>query len=520
MPKDQFTKFPSRVPPHYVQTVLQRLLPISPESIAHLDKSALADLAQKRNELISLITNDPVRFFQPSPGGQYDFLTCADSSIQGLYFFAGNKSGKTTGAAILVGENAAGQPLWNRSGRTINDLLLRGRAPLRICCFCEDFSTHEETIVPTLLSWIPRRLLAPKPIERGPSGNITKIIFDNGSHIYLRTYDQGYEKAEGKDYDLVWCDEPPSRDIYTAIWRGLVATKGRIVIAATLLSETWLYDELANPFIKVFEATMYDNSWLDAEGRANFEALLDDEERNIRIFGKPSNLTGLIYPTFRDEAPFIVPLAPRIWDPFTEDPYPIIAAVDPHERKGVYIEWAWLTPQDEVVWFKWKIIPPGRISNTFELILREEFEHSGPTKLVIMDPNRGRARQIDDRSWEIEFQEHSYDVLLGNDNVTLGHSKLREMLATKAPAMRWMESCRGKFGPIYQMLRYSWDDYGRGLRRRGDRAPKEKPKEVHKDFPDIHRYTAMADLSFDTLTRGYKPLQLGNARTRLANPYA
>jgi|SRR5579864_532687 len=519
-----FNKFPSKIPPHYVETVVASLLPPKEEWRTY-STAQLRLLAAKRRELIDLVTLDPVRFFKPSPGGQYDFLSHHDPKTQGLYFFAGNKTGKTTGAAILVAENACGSPLWGRDKRTSADLLVNGRTPLRVAAFCEDFTTHAETIIPTILSWVPRRLLAPRAIEPGPSGNFVAIRFANGSVIYLRTYDQGYEKAEGKDYDLVWCDEPPNRQIYTAIFRGLVATRGRLVIAATLLNETWLYDELRQPFVRVFEASMYDNPWLDAEGRANYDALLTEEEREIRISGKPSSLTGRIYPSFVDRAPFVISDEPRVWDVKTERPYPIVMGVDPHERKPMYVEWGWLTPENKIIWFDWALIPSGRLSEMFEELSRREATHTSPTSIVVMDPNRGVARQMDGLSWQEEFEKHDYEVILGMDDLNIGHSKLREMLSTTEPQMVWMERCRGYGGPIYQMERYSWDNYAPRLAF--EKGQKEKPKQRYKDFPDIHRYVACANLDYDVFATeggGYETLSIGKPRSGLrsnrgGNPY-
>jgi len=485
-------KFPSFVPVNFVQRTLQRLLP-SPDVVAKLDKARLVQLARLQDDLTQLIQDDPVRFFQPSPGGQYDFLTTNDPTIQGLYFFAGNKSGKTTGAAILVSENAAGTPLWGRDFRTKASLLLGGREPIRVAAFCEDFSTHEETIVPTILSWTPRNLLHARPLERGPSGNLTAIHYKNGSVCKLRTYDQGYAKAEGKDYNIIWDDEPPPRDIYTAQFRGLVAQRGRLIIAATLLSETWLYDDLEQPFVKAFEASSYDNKWLDSVARGNFESLLDEDERAIRIYGRPTNLSGKIYPSFKDSPPYVIPLAQRIWDPLKEQPYPVIMAVDPHERKPLYCLWGWVTPMDRVVWFKYALIPSATLTEQFHDISICESEISQPIRLVVMDPNRGAARQIDGRSWQEEFETRGYDVLLGEDNLNFGHSELRETLANipdRPPMMQWMETCRGVGGPIHQMLHYTWDDFSRTIKR--NRSLKETPKDKYKDFPDLHRYVAVA----------------------------
>jgi phage terminase large subunit-like protein len=402
-------------------------------------------------------------------------MTNSDPNIQGRYFFAANKTGKTTGGAIVCGEVAEGRALWGGTERKSSAWLTP--RPKRLCFFSEDFLTHEEAIVPTYASWMKRYIL---DVMKGPSGNLNRVQHKNGSVIYLRTYDQGYEKAEGKDYDLVWCDEPPPRDIYTAIFRGLVATKGLLLITATLLAETWLY-----------EATMYDNNWLDSSARENFAALLTDEERAIRIWGKPTTLSGAIYPNFKSRrpSPFIVDQNEPPWNPLTDKPWPVVLGVDPHERKPVYCAWAYITPDNNLLWFDYAMVPSGSIKSIFTAIREREATHKAPTRLVIGDPNRFQANQIDNQSWLTAFEEHEYSVLLGNDDLAHGHFVVREMF-DEPIRMFFMESCQGKDGPIYSLDRYTWEDWARGSRF--EKGPKEKPKEKHKDFPDIIRYVAVA----------------------------
>ena len=352
-----FSKLPSRLPPDFVQRTLARLLPAR-EEIAKFSRAELLILLQRKRELTKLIEDDPVRFFVPAEtGGQAGFMTNADPEIQCRFMFAANKTGKTTGGAIVAGEIGEGHPLWGGAGRGASPWLTA--CPKKMCFFSEDFSTHEETIVPTYASWMRRYLC---DVIKGPSGNLSRVLHKNGTQIYLRTYDQGYEKAEGKDYDLVWCDEPPPRDIYTAIFRGLVATKGLLLITATLLSETWLYDEMQQPFVRIYEATMFDNQWLSDQARRNFAAMLTEEERAIRIYGKPSTLSGAIYPQFKDDAPYVVleDSGPP-WNPVSDKPWPVIMAVDPHERKPVYVAWAYVTPENGLLWFDYDLVPSDSI---------------------------------------------------------------------------------------------------------------------------------------------------------------
>lgn len=513
-----YRDLPSRLPPDYVERTVARFLPTD-DIIEQMDHDQLVELAQKKRELEMLIVANPVRFFQPAlSGDQRTFMTNGDSHIQGLYFFAANKTGKTTGGAIVCGEFAEGKPLWDTEKRSPNDNPWFSNRPKRLCFFCEDFSTHEETIVPTYATWMKHYV---REIVKGPSGNLQRIIHKNGSTIYLRTYDQGYEKAEGKDYDLVWSDEPPPRDIYTAIFRGLVATKGRLLITATLLSETWLYDEAQQPFVRIYEANMYDNNWLNAAARDNFAAMLDESEKSIRIHGKPSTLSGAIYGAFKDEAPFVVPAVDCPWDVVRDEPWPILMVVDPHERRPLYCGWAYLTPNDNLVWFDWYRIPPDGTTKIFDKIAEIEARHRHPTAAVIIDPNRGVAKQKDGKSWKDEFEEKGYQVILPNDDLSHGHEVVREFLSGPLPKMQWYDTCRGKEGPIYSLARYTWEDWGRGSRF--ERNPKEKPKEKHKDFADVTRYAAVAVydglVSYEMLTTGFAEIDLIPTRKYSGNPY-
>jgi hypothetical protein len=509
-------KLPSRLPPNYVRTTLRRLAPPADEilRLTHDQQRLLNDELAK---LIVLIENDPVRFLKPNPGGQWDFMTCDNEDLNGLFFFAGNKTGKTTAACVIGAEFAIGRQLWINDRPPFDQVRwdrFHRKPPLRIAHFTEDFSSHEETIIPTYLSWIPLHELAPNnALVKSPSGNYTQLRFKSGSVIFLRTYDQGYDKAEGKDYDLIIDDEPPPRDVFTAQLRGIVATDGRIYIAATLLKEAWLYDECQQPHNRIFSAEIYENKWLSAKAIENFSLSLTEEERQIRIFGKPTSLTGAVYPEFADKSPHIIDHVDKFWTE-NEKPWPIVMGVDPHERKPLYCMWAYLTPHKGLIWFDYALVTSGSKEAIFNELSTIEKGHHSRSRLVIMDPNRGRAKQLGNVSWQETFEENDYEVLLGDDNLALGHSAVHDLLRYRTdsdtglviamPKMQFMENLRGRGGPIAQLLRYSWDDWARG--RRIEKAPKEKPKELNKDFPDVVRYVALALdqglISYDNLISG------------------
>ena len=511
--KNTLESFPNTLSPDFIPRALKRLLP----DPAGLDRSGLLNFFREKGRLEQLILDNPLPFFEPNDGGQFGFMTCDDPVIQGRYFFAGNKSGKTTGALIAMIEHAVGRALWGVPKREG----LRWRTPTRGAIFAEDFDTHREDTLPRLFTWCPRSELAETPLENGSTGNPARVNFKNGTVAYLRTYEQGYAKAEGKDYDWVFCNEPPTRDIYTAIWRGFMATHGIMWIAATLLSQTWLAEESKQSFVKIFKASTYENKWLSQSGMRNFESMLDQSEHNIRFLGIPSSLSGKIYPKFTDSAPWVIQDQNPPWDVVKEQPWPIIMAVDPHERRGLYVEWAYVSPTNRIVWFDWSIIPTGETSldKTFELLKEKEQSHNHPSCLTIMDPNRGVAVQLGGHSWEQEFQEHDYPVELGNDDVSFGHAQVRDMLYGTNPQMVWMEKCLGSGGPVWQMQHYVYAERKRGSYL--EHEQREKPADINKDFPDLHRYVALAKLDYALLKSqdgGILTLD-GRSSTKRGNAY-
>lgn len=490
----------SKIPTHFVRSVLGRLLPPA-AAIARMPRGELIELDKVRAEMAQAVETDPVRFFQPASPRQRAVLECDDATVRVLAVFAGNKFGKSTIGAIRSLEWAAGRPLWGRDTRSAS-YVPRFPTPNRGAVFAEDFDSHKETTIPTLLSWAPRGLV--KKITRNPVGHIVEMTLENGSIIHFRTYDQGSDKAEGKDWHWTWCDEPPPRDVFTAVYRGLVAMNGQMLITATLLKEPWLWDEAEKDSFRVFEGDIDDNTWLNDQAKADFLGVLTDEELQVRKSGKPSQLTGLIYKPFRDDAPYVLD-ASDLPDPRE---CPSILGIDPHERRPTYAMWFYLTPDSEIIAYDYDFLV-GSVADIRQQLLSREAFHVHKPRICIMDPNRGRARQIDGQSWEAVYEDFGYDVILGDDNIHLGHAQVLDYL--KSGRLLFSSQLRGRGGPIFQLLRYSWDDWAK--RSRMEKEVKEKPKDRNKDFPDIIRYVSMFEPDYGTLWNGPVVLDRWPARS-------
>lgn len=470
--------FVSKIPPDFVGRTVARLLP-SPSVIAQLDRPGLVSLMAKKEELATLVAAEPHRFFVPNEGGQDAFLSCADETSRVLALFAGNKHGKSTAGAIKFMERLIGKAVWGGEKRTFS-----APTPARGAVFAEDFDSHKETTIPTLMSWFPKGFI--KKTLRNPQGHVIEMDLANGSIMHFRTYDQGSDKAEGKDWHVVWCDEPPPRDIFTAIYRGLVSMNGKMLLTATLLKEAWLWDEAEKSSFRVFEGDIDDNVWLNPDAKRDFLGSLTDEELAVRKTGRPATLTGRIYKVFRDCEPFVIP-PNKLPSP---ENCPTLLGIDPHERRPTYALWAYVTEENEVVWYDYDFLTGSTDDIKQQLLAREAFHMQKP-RICIMDPNRGKAKQINGLSWGETFEDFGYDVVFGDDNIHRGHTAVLDYLCgAEGPLMLFSEACRGHGGPIYQMLRYGWQDWA-GRKAKFERAVKETPNDRYKDFPDIVRYVAM-----------------------------
>lgn len=497
---------PSKVPPDFIQRTLKRLLP-SREYIETLSREQLLSLAAEQRKLKTLIEQDPVRFFKPNPGGQRAFLTYWDQvrDKRVLIFPAGNKSGKTTAGAILMGERLLGRPLWDRERRKDIGFL---KTPATGICFTEDFESHRDTLLPTIKSWWGAHI---KRIVYNQANCPSEAELDNGSILKFKTYAQGAETAEGKDWDHVWNDEPPPHEIYTAQFRGIVATGGTIAITATLLKEAWIYDEMDQDYAQGFTAEIHDNEWINEEAKMAFLNSLSPEEREVRESGKPFNLTGVIYRYFKDAYPYVIP------DFEIPEKWPVFLGLDPHERKPSHVGFFTMSPEGETIMFGYGLFK-GNITQLFEQLDAKIKELRLPRKptMVVMDPNRGSAQQINSISWEQVWSENGYDVILGNDNINIGHAKMFEAFrvneSTGRPSFMFTQSCRGRGGPIWQFQRYSWDEWA-SSKMRSARDVKEKPKDRDKDFPDVVRYVIMERFSFDALSKGHQIIEIINPTT-------
>jgi hypothetical protein len=216
----------------------------------------------------------------------------------------GNKFGKTTSLVVCAICYMAGKWLWDGVPIKFNH-----NHPRKIRYVGQDWGSHIKTVVePALKLWWPKNRKV-KTTKNNVGVEDTWIDEETGSMLNIMSNYQDSEVSEGYDGDLTLYDEPPRRDIRVANARGMVVRKGIEVFGMTLLKEAWvdrevikalLPDGSPDPSVFNVHGEIYDNLGfgLDQAGIDQFAKTLNEDEKEARLYGKPSYLSGLIYGKF------------------------------------------------------------------------------------------------------------------------------------------------------------------------------------------------------------------------------
>ena len=329
---------------------------------------------------------------------------------------------------------------------------------------------------------------------KNPQGIVIKYELSNGSSFDIMTHEQDTTQFEGWSGDMVWFDEPPPRDKYVACLRGLVDTKGRGILTLTPLSQPWIYDEIYVDHDKdVFCVTvdMRDNPYLSEEAIKEFESSLTEDEKEARVHGKFLHLSGLVYKEFE---PTVHVIEPRNIEGA------VYFSMDPHDRTPTKMIWAKVDDFGDVY-----IVREASMAMTVEDISKEikrieKKENLVPVRRFI-DPNYGMKKLniVTGRTIKEEFELNGIKLTLANDDLTAGHLKVKQYLnydykkpisLINRPKLYVLNTCKEV---IYGFTHYLWEEWKHMDEQERDK--KEKPKDLHKHFPDCVRYLLMANPS-------------------------
>lgn len=485
----------------------------------------LQELAEL-NYLISKRKNlNPLEWYEHLPIPKL-FHRCA-ARIKGL--FGGNRAGKTEEGAEYV----------------IKKCLENPRQRWWACA--ETFSDSVNIQQRKVWDLLPKHETRYCHYDEVNGFRNRRIIFNNGSIIAFKSYDQKRESFQGDDLDGIWNDEETPYDIYKEQRMRLIDRNGEMIFTLTalkgvteLIAELFddhevlrsdyspLVDEIVPRHIQKNGAHFFmlwttENPYIDQNRLAEDMKFLSRSELKSRILGIPVNLSGRIFPQYNRQ----VHLVP--WDAIPKRQVTLYHVLDPHDRKPWAMSW-WAVDKRNTAYcvreYPWKknfneMTSDDKTYEDYAQVIRdieeELFDIYGRTvHKRIIDPNFGNAtvqlaKRIEGNSKTTpvkELKRLGFRFEDGYDNLESGHLQVRKLLAYKEkdgqivslPKLYVYEECQNT---DRHLSRYSHKDLEAGD---GDERAKPQLTQKYKDFCDLVRYGAMAGFQyFERVERPSEP---------------
>lgn len=454
-------------------------------SLPNADPELLSRLTELRQESESLKRAKDLResyginFYRPH-AKQDRFHSVGE--VTGRYARFANRTGKTVcGAAEDVSWCLGGRVFYQNSfdvidgernvvrqhvGSKGHPLVTKGipQRPVKGLLVCSDWDKAKEIFTNQqgsyenwgdLFQLIPKEAIGRSHTSRG--GHVDAITikrlneFGGGeSVLYLDTvesFKHAWRSAESSDFDFIHYDEPPPQAMFIANKRGLTDRNGKFWMNATPVEEMWVNDEFSpahKGMLKVPEdgmrfrktklggerfvitASIFDNPYISEEGRREFEASLNREERQCRLFGIPMMLAGLVYKEFVYDLHVLCDV-PKGWKDYNQPPkdYTIRCAWDVHDAIPQAVLLLATAPNGEVFIYD-EIFDDKLIGVTAEALKGKVKDRHVQDQLI--DPRAVIESPVTDESILDELAKYDLYFEKGSKDLAGGISKVREHL--------------------------------------------------------------------------------------------
>jgi phage terminase large subunit-like protein len=455
------------------------------EDLSKLPRQELIQRAMAATELMRRYNDEFIRWYKPCSEKHRSFhMSNAFIRIA----FGGNQSGKSIMGLV---------ELLYRACFKVHPLTKEvNPQPGKYRIFTTKFQIAEEHIIPLLKKYVPKPVLINGSWEESYDSRYHILRLRNGTIIDILTYDQEASVAESVTLDGIWADEEMPERFFSGSLPRLVARQGKFWMTVTpLYNLTWAmkYWNNADKDVFVTKIGIHDNPHL---AKDFVETLINQwpaNERAARVSGEFLEFSGIVYKELDSTVHLIHPSK-------VESSWPVVMALDPHPRKASVITWAYVTPQEDVVFFD-ELEVKGTAQDIVNAILAKEGSHKGTTQLRLIDP--AADKQVSGIGSELttlgEFQQAGMGFSLAN-NSDAGYNVVHEYLtwdknfpisALNRPRCYVTTECPKTWAGMTGLMWEEWT-HGRDLR-----DEKERVKDRKKDFPDCVRYTLAAKPSFN-----------------------
>jgi phage terminase large subunit-like protein len=437
-----------------------------------------------------------------------------ESKVKGI--FGGNRAGKTEEGSEYVISKCLAKPKqrWWASAETFQDSV----------------NIQQRKV------WdlVPKNRLKYGRYDEINGFTNRKLLFDNGSMILFKSYDQGRESFASDDVDGIWNDEEPPYDIYKEQRMRLIDRNGEMIFTMTSLKGiTDLIQDLFEdhdviesafaPLVKkelprivnkngmrFYMLWTPENPHIDQKRVLEEVKLMPTDEIMARIYGLPINLSGKIYMAF-NKGVHVIPFEnlPDLKD------CTLYHILDPHDRKPWAMIWVAVHKTgtcyviDEYPNRNFnEMLYDDKTYDDYAALIRDKEDAllaCGCNRIYkrILDPNFGnKTVQLAERQGgqskttpKEELKKRGLKFIDGIDSIEAGHLKVREFLHYEKkdgeivvqPKIFFTDNCENA---IRHHSRYSRKDI---LDNSGDVKNKVNPQEKYKDFCDLTRYFTMSN---------------------------
>jgi hypothetical protein len=350
------------------------------------------------------------------------------------------------------------------------------------------------------------------------------------SRIQFMSYDQDPSDFASGDFHFVLHDEPPKESIWVENLVRAKRVNGTMFLSMTwpddpTIPVDWIIDRVYepclpgkdhNPTYEMVEMYATENQNLDQTAIAEMARTLSASERSTRIYGQHLRLSNRVHALFTDtdhvwcfnccdrtildndglcgtcHASDCVSFS-HVRPVLTNELYPVIQAIDPHPRKPHCLVWVQVSPDDDLHQVC-EMEVDGSPQDVADRVLDLEAEHGWSSVRRLIDPNMGRSPSGTDRetTWQDAFEAVGLAYDLADDS-EIGRQLVNDYLKpdekTRVPRIAIDPR---NLRTIYQMKRFSWDDYKKSM----EKDQKQKVKQKNDDFPALWRYILNSNPTF------------------------
>ena len=300
MPKKGFIRVKKGLKPENV------CLPMPEREVveAKLKEIQIAE-SELMSKMLDYKTRNLIEFFtKPNPAQEKLLNAWKKEELKVFTFTGANRIGKTTIGGIIAISTVIGCYPWSKEL-----LYFPHKKPRKVRYVGQDWEKQiRAVVVPELEKWWPKeRKVIKKKNNNGVDAFWTDV--ETGSTLEIMSNKQESELHEGWSGDLIIYDEPPRRPIRVANARGLIDRSGRELFCMTLLKEAWIDREIikavgddGRPDMTVFninaDISVNIGFGITQKGVDQFAKTLTDDQKDARLRGVPSYMSGLVYPQY------------------------------------------------------------------------------------------------------------------------------------------------------------------------------------------------------------------------------